>query len=456
MIRSPAIAAIAFMVLPFGVAFAQGGTTCTFYLDPAEFRIASESHGKFTKGIETFEEAMVDTAGKNCFPAPLGPNPSPPIFPNGLEVTNLIIQDNITPGPNPPLPNPSGDPCALYAIGSGFIGSNSKKVGEDLFLRGVFASLDLIFTEPNHTGVGFKLSRFQGFPGGGWHVSVFNKANELMGETDVNGPTSTEPFKEFFGVWCQQTIGRINIYDLSPVPAPDAIDDIELWEEIPQGCTVFFDQTQFENFNHTTGKFVKGIETFEEAAIVPGGKNCFPAPLGPSPNKDFPYGLDVRNILIQDNITPGPNPPAPNPSNDPCALYVIGGGFIGSNSVKVGEDLFLQGINASLDLIFTEPNHTGVGFKLSRFQGFPTGGWHITAYNKAGEPIAKVDVGGPTANEPFKEFFGIWCGETLGRINIWDAAGPAPDAIDDIELWQEGPTPTESMSWGKLKVIYRK
>jgi hypothetical protein len=150
-----------------------------------------------------------------------------------------------------------------------------------------------------------------------------------------------------------------------------------------------------------------------------------------------------------------PNPPTTNPSGDPCALYVTGPGFIGSNSIKVGEDLFLQGIPASLDLIFTEPNHTGIGFKLSRFDGFPTGGWHITVYDKGDQPMAKVDVPAPGSNEPFKEFFGVWCNRTVGRINIYDQAGIAPDAIDDIQMWLERPTPVRATTWGGLKVIYR-
>ncbi|MBI4546959.1 MAG: hypothetical protein HY707_03205, partial [Ignavibacteriae bacterium] len=218
-------------------------------------------------------------------------------------------------------------------------------------------------------------------------------------------------------------------------------------ENKPTGqCRAFFDQVEFVHFNVSHGKKIKGIETFEEAVIDSFGKNCFPDPLGPNPNKNFPNGLEQGNILIQTNITPGPNPPDPNPSTDDCALFVIGPGFIGSNSKKVGEDLFLFNQQASLDLIFTEPNHTGVGFWLSRFDGFPTGGWHITVYDKANQVMGKFDVPSPPANEPTKTFFGVWCEKTIGRINIFDDARdsvgnlvPAPDAIDDIEMWRENP-----------------
>lgn len=454
--RLTPLALMVALLLP-GTVLAQ----CVTFFNEADFKLYSETHGKISKGIEDFEEAVIDPGGKNCFPAPLAPGVPNKNFPNGLNEPNLIIQDNISTAPNAPNVMPSGNACALYVIGGGFIGSNDKKVGEDLFLAGIRASLDLIFTEPNHTGVGFKLSRFNGFPTGGWHITVYDKGNTPIGKFDVPAPGGTEPFKEFFGLWCTQTIGRINIADRAvdaagnPVPAPDAIDDIQLYEERPGGCTFFLDELTFLNYNKGHAKLSKGEETFEEATITPGGKNCFPAPLGPFPSKNFPDGLTVRNLLIQDNISTTPNPPYPYPSGNPCALYVIGGGFIGSNDTKVGEDLFLQGIPASLDLILTEPNHTGVGFKLSRFNGFPTGGWHITVYDKGENPIGKFDVPAPGGNEPFKEFFGVWCPPTIGRVNIYDQAGAAPDAIDDIHLWMERPTAARPTTWGGLKVIYR-
>jgi len=205
------------------------------------------------------------------------------------------------------------------------------------------------------------------------------------------------------------------------------------------GCRAFFDADDFRIYNEQHGKAMKGVETFEEAVLQQGLKECFPAPIGPLPSPAFPNGLEQRNLHIQDNVTPGPSPPSLNPSKNDCALYVIGPGFIGSNSMKVGEDIFLKGLHASLDLIFNEPNHTGVGFKLSRFQGFPSAGWIVTAYNKGDQVIGSFKVPPPTGNEPIKEFFGIWCEQTIGRINIFDQSpDPAPDAIDDIEMWTEG------------------
>lgn len=223
-------------------------------------------------------------------------------------------------------------------------------------------------------------------------------------------------------------------------------------------CTVFFDQAQFEDFNLQWAKIPKGFETFEEAVIDSAGKQPLPAPLeGNVPNMvdgvGFPQGLAEKNLQIWDNITPGPNPPTMMPSGSPIALFVIGPGFLGSNSMKIGEDLFLEDVWASLDLVFTEPNHTGVGFELSRFTGYPEAGWHVTVYDKNDAEIAKVDIP-PAGPEPFKLFFGIWCEETIGRINIFDMGGPIPDAIDNIQLWMDQPVSVNPTSWGRVKAGY--
>ncbi|MHC4590151.1 MAG: hypothetical protein ACYTAQ_12685, partial [Planctomycetota bacterium] len=145
-----------------------------------------------------------------------------------------------------------------------------------------------------------------------------------------------------------------------------------------QDCTEFLIQGEFEDYCMQHGKLIKGIEDFEESNVPPGAgmKVALPAPLrGNVPNVDaagfgFPDGLAEKNLIIQDNVFQGPNPPSPDPSGSPHALYVLGTGApYNANSKKVGEDLFneVPPINASLDLIFTDPNHTGIGFELSRF-----------------------------------------------------------------------------------------
>jgi hypothetical protein len=224
-------------------------------------------------------------------------------------------------------------------------------------------------------------------------------------------------------------------------------------------CQVFFDEVAFHDFILAQGKMLKGIETFEESNIPDFSKQPFPAPLeGNVPNTvggiGFPEGLLEKNLVIQDNITPGPNPPSTNPSGSPFALYVLGVGAVGSNSKKVGEDLeVLTAQEASLDLLFTEPNHTAVGFELSHFAGFGNGDWHVTVYDKNDVEIGKFLVPDSGIPEPEKAFFGIWCSTSIGRINIWDV-GLIPDAIDDIEMWLPAPTPVDAESWGSVKARY--
>jgi hypothetical protein len=214
-------------------------------------------------------------------------------------------------------------------------------------------------------------------------------------------------------------------------------------------CLEFLDQAEFEDYCMQHGKLLKGIETFEESNVPDGAgsKVTLPAPLqGNVPNVDpdtllgFPDGLTEKNLIIQDNVFPGPNPPFPDPSGSSVALFVLGTGPpYNVNSKKVGEDMFIEDppVWASLDLIFTDPYHTGVGFELSRFEGYALAGWHISVYNMAGVEIAKFFVPPPPAPEPTKFFWGVWCDEGIGRINIWDEAGPEPDAIDNIQMWME-------------------
>lgn len=210
----------------------------------------------------------------------------------------------------------------------------------------------------------------------------------------------------------------------------------------PAGTTAFFNQDQFRDAALSAGKFQKGIETFEESNVGDGGKRSLFDWLEPfTPNMidgvGFPSGLSEHNLMIMSNNLPGPTPPGLSPSPfDPLALYVIGPGFINANSKKVGEDLFLRGIHASLDLLFLTNDKTAVGFWLSRFQGFTNDGWIVSVYDQDDNVIGVIDTGGPVPVEPSKFFFGVIANVgTISRINIYDKAGPSPDAIDDIEMW---------------------
>lgn len=205
---------------------------------------------------------------------------------------------------------------------------------------------------------------------------------------------------------------------------------------------VFFtDHSQFQMFNAMENKVLKGIETFEESTIGPQGKFFFPNSLSSSTvNPFFPNGIEQTNLIIQTNITQHPLAPYPNPSANNNALYVNGPGFIGSNSVKVGTDEFLNGLLSSLDLIFTTQDKTGVGVDLSRYQGFGNNGFIIGVFDHAENLLGSYIIPGPIPVEPAKVFFGVWSDVPIGRLNIWgDDFTPSPFAVDNIEMWVPAP-----------------
>ena len=206
-------------------------------------------------------------------------------------------------------------------------------------------------------------------------------------------------------------------------------------EGAPGGdCQVFFTKSSFDAFNISDGKTLKGIEDFEESDVQDGFKLAIPAPLqGGVPWPGFPSGLTQDNLVIQDNITPGPSPLLPNPSGLDEALFVVGPDFFGSNSKKVGEGIeVLFGKEASLDLIFLGDNKSGVGFDLSHFKAFAASDWIVSVFDINNNLIGKFNV--PHVDEPAKAFFGVWCDTPIGRINIWDFE-ITPDAVDNIQMW---------------------
>ena len=76
----------------------------------------------------------------------------------------------------------------------------------------------------------------------------------------------------------------------------------------------FTDKLAFENFNQADGKFLKGVEDFEESTIPAGAKLAFPNSLQNGvPNVAFPNGITATNLIIQTNTLSGPNAPFPAP-----------------------------------------------------------------------------------------------------------------------------------------------
>ena len=204
---------------------------------------------------------------------------------------------------------------------------------------------------------------------------------------------------------------------------------------------IFFDEEEFELFNLAQGKFLKGIEDFEESNLAGVPDVAFlDDPLqGNVPNMDlnglgFPTGLITKNLIIQSNVV-GLSAPVPAPGS---GLQVHGpdsvfGGV--PNSVAVGALLDLD----STDLIFTEPNHTGVGFDVIDiiWGGIPDAFVRITVFDKNNQLIAQQDVPGQFD----KVFFGIWSDQTIGRINVggFSKLGFGMEHVDNIQMWIPAP-----------------
>lgn len=198
---------------------------------------------------------------------------------------------------------------------------------------------------------------------------------------------------------------------------------------------IFTDAAAFEAFNLAEGKVQKLTEDFEESNLGDFGVAQLLGSLqGNIQNVDeigngFPKGLTSKNLIIQSNIL-GLNATMPS---DGAGLLVLGftpGLF---NSVVVSADAV-----DSLDLIFTEPNHTGVGFDVIGLAGAGST-MHIAVFDKGGVLIHKEILPTPSSA---KTFFGIWSPDTIGRINIGgvDALGElTPEFVDNIQMWVPAP-----------------
>ena len=105
------------------------------------------------------------------------------------------------------------------ALSAGFAGAVSDVVLADIAPD----SLDLIFTDEK-SGVGFNTITL--FGGTSVEVRVYSTTNVFLGmmTTPANAAGTN-----FIGVWSQDTIGRINIFD--PGGGAKGADNIQAWEE---------------------------------------------------------------------------------------------------------------------------------------------------------------------------------------------------------------------------------
>ncbi|MEE9128552.1 MAG: hypothetical protein V3T84_00930 [Phycisphaerales bacterium] len=196
---------------------AQGGLM--WFTDQAAFEAFNAGQGDVIKGIENYEESILDPFNGEVFDDPLEsfvPNlPDGFPFPLGmLGLPNLIVQANIG-GGDPSDENPRGvEGLVAWSDGGG------GAVSDVVLARFPQDSLDLIFTDEK-SGVGFNTITF----GTSVQVRVYSTTNVFLGAmtTPANAFGSN-----FIGVWSSVPISRINIFN--PSNAQEGGDNIQAWE----------------------------------------------------------------------------------------------------------------------------------------------------------------------------------------------------------------------------------
>jgi len=199
-------------------------------------------------------------------------------------------------------------------------------------------------------------------------------------------------------------------------------------------CSVFTNQAEFEAFNQGEGKTLKGIEDFEEGTLGPGGiagvddPLCGGIPSSP-PGSPYPNGLTQLNMCFQSNFEH--NPGAPNPRGL-VGIAALGTGALGTSSEGVVANFFVD----SADLMFTSPpaleedDHTGIGFNIVALQGGTS--VDLQVYDKANSLV--VSASSP-ADAAGSNFWGVWCSDPIGRINI--NGDGFSEGADNIQLWHD-------------------
>jgi len=192
--------------------------------------------------------------------------------------------------------------------------------------------------------------------------------------------------------------------------------------------TFYTSQTDFETAAMNAGYVLFEVEDYEECTLPPNSVMALNAPLAPGvPNGPFPSGLTgVSDMRVQSNLLAGPAPqPSPRGVDGLAAISV---GFYGASSDGVLSNYFVD----SHDLIFDDgAEKVAVGFNPLTLLG----SYRVdVAVYGPGEVL--LGTTSTSADEPGSYFLGIvaTAGQTIHRINIYDAGGGAEGA-DNIQTW---------------------
>lgn len=206
------------------------------------------------------------------------------------------------------------------------------------------------------------------------------------------------------------------------------------------GVTFFGSQSQFEAAAQNAGKFMKGMEDFEESTLGPNSIVAMDDPLDASTNNDWFNPGDIEpNLRLQSNLN-GENSTQLNPRGA-NALALQSAGFAGTVSANVVANFFVD----ALDLIFLNPDKTAVGFNTINFAN-PSSTLRVDVYNTANILIGSTVVASDPAGT---NFLGMLApgGQFIGRVNLFDLSGGAEGA-DNIQMWNAVPEPGTFVALG--------
>lgn len=218
-----------------------------------------------------------------------------------------------------------------------------------------------------------------------------------------------------------------------------------------QGVMFFDDQNAFRSMAAAHGKFLKGIEDFEESSLAPAGVAALNDPLVAGvANGPFLNGITgLSNLRIQSN-TGGANSSqvAPAGANGLATASAGFGGIVTSDIVV--SNTFVNG----LDLIF-DSNKTAVGG--NPISVFSAGSIRVDVYDTFNNLIGTTNTFGTNGGTTF---FGVVSNVAIGRINLWgnEPGVSQAEGLDNIEAWEVVPEPASmvALSLGALALMKRR
>lgn len=208
----------------------QAQAAILFFTDQATFTAAQSSAGNTLLGTETFEQSTAAPGSIVALNDPLQQGVANGPFLTGL-TQPITIQSN-TNGGNAATRSPLG----AGGLAAAAAGNSTGVTSDSIFVEDPANSLDLILTSaPQLGGVSFNPLNSNAFGGAGagntLQVQVFDLNEVLLGTTNViANPMGTN----FFGVQVTDTntIGRINLFNLSSSVESAGVDNVSLFQAV--------------------------------------------------------------------------------------------------------------------------------------------------------------------------------------------------------------------------------